>query len=362
MTEPFDWQTEEEGEWPEEFKADASNKPGRRWRRWILIFIPLISLAAGGVYWQAQQRIEQAKSAREADILSSYGLIREAAEQKDVEVLTTLLSGADLSWARAQQDLSQNGWLHERDIFGLSRESGSLNIVDFVFSPELNSAELTIDESYYLNFGVENSQKVTLRHVNVYRSGTRWLWAPPKNEFWGGLASGRATGEYITLFYPQRDKDLAIRLLDDFERLVDDLCQQTELCPKDMRIQIRFSHEPEDLLNAWKNFVQFGYQSDLIHLPDGRLSLTLPTPSIVGIPTDDRSYQAILSGYGRIIAGTLMDDYLDNDCCGNTRMRQAIIRSELHKLGVWPWINIASPTVPLASLCRVSLRTSSEGR
>ncbi len=340
MTDPFDWQTEDEGEWPEDSTAGSSANSGRNWRRWLLIFIPLIFLVGAGVYWQAQQRVERAKSARETDILSSYGLIREAAEQRDVEVLTALLSGADLNWARAQQDLAQNGWLWERDVFGLNREPGSLEVVDFTFSPELNSAEITTEETYVLNSGVEVSQRVTLRHTDVFRSGARWLWAPPKNEFWGGLASGRATGEFITLIYPQRDKEIAEKLLGDFDRLIKDLCKQSDYCSSNIKIQIHFSNEPEDLKTTWDNYVQYGYQSELIHLPDGRLSMTLPTPTVVGIPVDALGYQAILSGYGRLIAGTLFNDFLAADCCGNSSMRQAVIRSMLQQVGLFPWSNI----------------------
>ncbi len=359
MTEPFDWQTEEEGDWPEENRTGPSVGPVRRWRRSLLIFIPLILVVVGGVYWQAQQRVEQAKSARENDILSSLRLIREAAELKDVEVLTVLLSGADLNWARTQQDLAEKGWLYDRDAFGLIRVPGSLDVVDFAFSPELNSVELTTEEDYLQVNGAESDQTVTLRHVDVFRAGGRWLWAPPKNEFWGGTASGRTAAEYITLFYPQRDKEVSMKLLEDFDAMVDDLCQQSGLCPGGMRIQIRFSQDPTNLLLVSAYFLQDGYYGELIHLPDGRLSFTLPTPSLVGTPVDDLSYQAILRGYGRLIAGALLDDFLEHDCCGSMNMRRAVIRSTLQQVGLWPWTIVSNssslpasePDYDLVTLC-----------
>jgi hypothetical protein len=67
------------------------------------------------------------------------------------------------------------------------------------------------------------------------------------------------------------------------------------------------------------------------------------------LPVDEIGYQALLRSYSKLIAGALLDDFLGQDCCGEKVMRQAVIRSTLYQVGLWPWTNVSSSPSTLAS-------------
>jgi hypothetical protein len=75
---------------------------------------------------------------------------------------------------------------------------------------------------------------------------------------------------------------------------------------------VRFEKDPEAILSS----------AD----PRSRLLMArevdLPTPTLIGVPTDERGYQRLLRGYASRVIRATLDELIADDCCVQKRDKQ----------------------------------------
>ena len=219
MSDNFDWRTDEEDGWSG--PRPVTRRSARR-RRWLLPLAILAALLAAGtvVTWQLRERLSTAEAAVKDEVIASFHLVRAAEADGDIELFRNLLSGSDLAWANAQLALFDQGRLFDLSPLGLGAQPESLTDLAVTLSPELNSAEMTAMATYAAS--VADGGAVRLRQTAVYRHGERWIWSPPRPEFWGPELS--SDGHFLQVSYPRRDERLALRLAQDLDELVEKIC------------------------------------------------------------------------------------------------------------------------------------------
>ena len=339
MSEKFDWQAENDALW-EELPADNEAQPTSHNRRlWpFLILIVLLLVAATAVILhQVNQRVESNSEAMRADIVSSHNLLQIANAEQDEELFFSILSGRDSDWTAAQQDLFQAGLLQDRIPFGLQSQAdwnsaltAEDESINFTFSADLLEAEMISEQPFTINIGSGLTETVTLQETSVYRLGReRWLLAPPGSDFWGSRET--LQGAQIKISFPERDMDLASRLLPDLERKLDEMCRilgEIE-CPIDKPVEIQLSTDPATL--AATVLPQAARQTN------NALRVTLPTPTLVGIPLDEAGYQALFRGYASQLVTALISRFVGYTCCQQLPFYQALVDYQLDQLSLKPW-------------------------
>ncbi len=336
MAENFDWQTEDDTVWDttETVARPPDRSPKRPWRVLLLIVV-LLSVAGMVIYWQFMRRIETLTAAIEADVISSHNLVNRAAARQDLELLAPLLSAREPVWTITYEQLLEKGLFYDRSFLSLplateSEAYADLSIDDDRYvqidvAPDMNAAELHFLQEHTLGNGAES---VILEHTAVYRRGrTRWLLAPPDDEFWGGWQTVQRPR--LTLIYPERDTAVAERLAKDLTAVITNTCLEVipVPCPNGLQLTVRLDSDPASLLAL----------TDPASYYDGNLRLDLPAPTLVGLPLDEAGYQALLQGYGAAVAAMLITELVEWECCAHAPVYQAFLEYQLSQMGLRPW-------------------------
>jgi len=328
----FDWQTEQEREdvWeqePEQETEGAGGRPSRR-RRWLALLVMSALLLAAGllVRREAQRRVEEATATVEEDVVSSHALGLQAAQDGDDELFVTLLSGREPSWTETQKALLEAGLLYDQAARPLGlRPAGKPQVVNVSFSPDLRAAELQMSQRYAAE-GVSGVESIALQRTLIYREGRqRWLLAPPEADFWGSWDS--VTEGALTVDYPKRDEEVARRLAGDLTAMLAEMCATLDElgCTSGWWMRLRLEKNPQSLLALGEK--EAG-------APTGT-EVSLPAPSLVGVPADDAAYGALLRGYARHLAAAAVGDLAGWECCGDgVLFYQALLHEQLAQLGL----------------------------
>ena len=284
MSGKFDWQAENDVVWEELPADEKTEESSRKRRRWPFLLLALLLLAAVAFFFlrQINRQVDENTEARRADIVSSHNLLLIAEAEKDGELFFSLLSGRDSAWTAAQNELFQAGLLLDRAPFGLRAVLGeqislatedevpfSANALNITFSSDLMAAELVTEQPFIISIGHGLTETVTLQETAVYRLGReRWLLAPPENDFWGSRESQQ--GAQLRVSYPERDAELATRLLPDLERKLDEMCRTLADidCPSGSPIEVQFSTDSATLTATT--------QPQVATLTNNTLRVTLP--------------------------------------------------------------------------------------
>ncbi len=335
----FDWQTEDESGW-EEQTAVSSNKSSVRRRLWIVPLLIVAGLSAAGLwaYRQVGEQAEVAVTAVEEDILSSHRLLQTAVSNGDVDLLQPLLSGREMDWVAAQIKMVEDGTVNGRYPFGLEwQPDRQQKVVSTDVDPLLESAELQFDQTYSTTLPDGQIEDVTLRQTAVYRRGTtRWLLSPPDDEFWGGWKT--LESERLALSYPERDDEIGTKLFADLDALLATWCDSADRidCDQMGQVTLRLDKQADSLAA----FHRVGYAYD------HQFPLTLPTPSLVGLPLDDGGYEALFRGYGSLLITAVIADAIAYNCCLHAPLFQTLTDYQLSQLGLRAWV--VQPTDHLA--------------
>jgi len=334
MSTEFSWQTEGESDWESAPPEPAPPPKGGRWRVWLAVALALLAVSVA-VYRQAQRRLAQVTADTEADVLSSHNLLLMAAAGPDLELFKSLLSGRQPAWTGAQMKLAERGWLWDRSPFGAAladTAAPDLLTIDSTaaaegmavkLSPDLNEAVLTFDQTYEVG-----GEEVVWQQTAVYRRGqSRWLYAPPKPEFWGEWVT--VGGAVLTLVYPARDQEIGARLAGDLDKLLAGMCHTLDgqLCPPGLYVRLKLETDPSTLADG----------RDLANQFSGGVQLELPAPTLVGLPVDEAGYRALLNGYAGQMLTAVIADLVDYVCCQHALFFQALADYQLSELGVRPW-------------------------
>ncbi len=339
MSEKFDWHAEDDLNWDALPADEETNDPSPRRRRWpiLLLVVLLLAGATGLILRQVNRRVDENSQAMRADIISSYNLLQIADADQDDELFFSVLSGSDSSWTVAQKDLFDTGLFYSRTPLGLSAVQTSKSSVsaendplEINFSPNLQEAEVISEQPFMIDIGHGLTETVILQETAVYRLGReRWLLSPPDDEFWG-LQSSRQ-GTRLRLSAPERDAELARRLLPDLERKLDEMCQSlAEInCHSDLAVEVQFSTDPSTLVATLHPIVA--------EQAGGVLRVKLPTPTLIGVPIDETGYQALFRGYAAQLVSAVISHLVDFTCCRHAAFHQALLNHQLNQLSLKPW-------------------------
>jgi hypothetical protein len=321
----FDWRTEEEGAWtpePERPRPPA----GRTRRRPILIGLLLLAIAAAIVtyfYREAVRRIAATEETVTGDVLASHELVALAGRSADPELLRTVLSGADQTWAQAQARRVQEGGAAGLAYLGLEPLPPETQ-PEVALDPELRSAELSWAAPFVVTGSTGITQTIHLTQTAIYRRGSsNWLLAPPRPDYWGG--SDEYRGTYVEAIFAERDEETARRLAAGLDDLLARLCSRHQ-CPAGFRYRLIFSTDPA-------SFEQINAHSLLI----ASRTLTLPTPLLVGLPVDEAAYEALARGYGVLLSTAALAQIANYDCCQRNLYALAWIHRQQHQMGLRSW-------------------------
>ncbi|MFW5942787.1 MAG: hypothetical protein ACOCXI_13385, partial [Chloroflexota bacterium] len=324
----FEWQTEEESSWEEAITADEGEQPEQQ-RRWpwiiLLLAVGLVGLFSGSR--MVQDRVAEATERVEADVRSSHELARQAAMDRDLELFVTMLSGRSQGWTDAQKERLEQRLLYADTarLFGWEPAGVDPGPGDVTLNADLTEAVLISEESFVVGNGQDVTRTITLSQTAVYRQGSqRWLLSPPDSEFWGRWRN--TADEILRMAYPRRDEALALRLAEDIDAALEDLCQTTITCPERSTIRLRLETDPRSVLLA--------NQPEAIFSADGEL--TLPAPTLMGHPVDEASYEALARGYTSFAATGLLLETAGYECCQGILFQQAIVSQQLAELGLRP--------------------------
>jgi hypothetical protein len=208
-------------------------------------------------------------------------------------------------------------------------EETESSIASVDFAADLLSADLVSRQTYTATMPDGHIEFVTLQQTAVYRRGdARWLYAPPDKEFWGITVTD--DNRDLTIVYPKRDEGLVRQLKVDLEQLLTEMCRTlADLnCPNNLKVTLAFSTDPDSLVNLHKPKT----------LWQSGLRVVLPTPTLVGLPTNDDAYDVLFQGYARQVATAVITHLVAWDCCIGAPFYQALLDYQLSQLDllVWP--------------------------
>jgi hypothetical protein len=305
----------------------------RRFTPLALIFLFLLFLGVVGVvYWQVQSRFESIQANTEADVRATYQLVQQALSQRDDELFQQLLATQDSSWVKAQEQRFQKGLLLGRVPFGMQRiatgKGAPGHEVIVRPSPDWQTAEVVSEHLYTVQTQIGVAETITLQLTTHYRQvGNRWLLAPPPENYWGGWAQNEQN--LLTVAYPRRDQAIAERLAVDLNAVLAEMCRAVMGvdCPDDFHLQLRLENDP----------VALSAVDDIHFIVNSRANLSLPTPTLVGLPADEKAYDALRRGYAAQVVTAGITELLDYECCEHGLFYRAYVEKQLAQMGLRPW-------------------------
>lgn len=257
--------------------------PGRHWSVWLLGLGLILTVASLLAYWQINRRLTAVTHTVETAVQDSQQIVHQAATTADSDLLVTVLSGGDADWSAAQQLITSAGLFYARPSFTLDYLAQP-QVISVTLAPDLTEAQVLTENTYALDVGNGLTQTIALRQTAVFRPGAdRWLLAKPTDAFWGQITSSQ--GRYLTLNYPTRDQKIAQRLAAELDAHLNALCLSLPApgCPADFHFTVTLTTNPADL-----QAVPVSVADPVYHLP---------TPTLVGLPTDAAGYLVLVQGY-----------------------------------------------------------------
>jgi len=370
----FDWQTEEDNRRRSESLWDNApdppgEQPSRRppWRMISLIAV-LVLIVGAVIWWRVDEYIDATLQANRTDVISSHNLVQRAVAEGDEEVFRSVLSGRMPAWTAAELDVFYQQLVFDRTPLGLIPLEGSLPVIlsttegeadvdqrpaQIELSPDMNEATVVVDHPFRVK---TTGETVVLRQTSIFRRGdSRWLLAPPLDEFWGDWIT--AEGGYLSVIYPSRDEPIAARLAVDLDEAIGRMCATLEdiNCSGDFYLTVRLDTDPSSLaaLGRPLGAVQRAREQGDI--------LELPTPTLVGLPAPEEpqmaeaGYNALLTGYARHVVGAAIAQAVNWQCCNNTLLFSLLVEKQLGELGIAEWpIGAADHQKILESRARLS--------
>lgn len=334
MSNEFEWKTEEEAGWEEEI-AVPETRPSRPFPWKLLALVLVVALVVvGGARWQLNRQVSAATANVENEVRAAHRFLHQVAGRQDEDLFRSLLSGRDMAWTEVQKTLVAEGWFGNPPLLGWTAVPPATDAgqtvtatvpLTITLSPDFFTAEVQSEQDYQLLNPQGMTETVTLRQTAVYRKGeSRWLYAPPDDEFWGRMVFH--SGAYISVLYPERDEAIVQQLAQDLDDLAQAVCRElaTRRCLQRALVQVRFSKEPATLLSG----ADTGFS---LHI------LSLPTPSLMGLPVDEAGYQALFRAYGTVVATTQITQQVSYECCRWQLLYEAMLDRQLHRLGLKAW-------------------------
>jgi hypothetical protein len=290
----YHWQTEDEHVLGSELDLQPATPPYNKNRS--LLFITLFLLGAFLLLFVFFQR--RALSREEIvirDVIATSNTLEQAILRNDVELFTNLLSRDDSNWFMNQRRLFLSHRLTGREALGLwnSTPQPASNVVEL--DANWREARVSLVRDYEFSSPEGFTQTVSLVQTQYFRlQGANWLYAHPDDDYWGEKKT--LTTERLVVSYPARDEAIIRRIVFDLEESIAAICtlngvqkqaNVNDECGNEYPIALEFDSGVDSLIR-----IADSDQPALI----GR-TFTLPAPSLVGLPMNDSSYQALFRGY-----------------------------------------------------------------
>jgi hypothetical protein len=293
----FDWQTEESSpQGDAEFTGNFS--ASRRTIGCLTFTIILIVIIISAFIWLVNDTQSNAVASVKEDVLLAFELRQQAAGVGDGELFSALLSSKDTAWKRDQERLFASNLINDRIAIGLTANSPTQDHFTLDLSPDLQQAELSFVQEYRIVEVLSSDQEIELlRSLTFHLEDGRWKYAPPDLAFWGPWKEEE--GEFISIAYPARDTEFAAPLVDLIDSHLKDLCAKVReenqfgkvFCQGNKPWRIRLHTEEETLLNL----------ADASKVGSSQFDFELPTPTIVGVPLNEKDLEVYLELYTKSI-------------------------------------------------------------
>lgn len=334
----FDWQTEEEeaAAW-EENPAVVQREPAKRSYRWLYGLLALLLLVGAGaflIYRETTERIETATSDTASEVITAHQLTLTAVEDKDIDLLRSLVSGRDRAWVAQQFQAIRRGRFMHRVLFDQIDQVELPAIADIdeaaitvELSDDFRTAFVTYPVSYTLQTGEQMLETVTLGQTAVYKQGTsHWLYAPFEREAWG-------TREVIdfsrlSISVPARDVEIARTVGEPINDYLETLCTDPAYtCAADWQLIVKFETDP----GIWETMDAHTY----LYTP--HTPFLLPTPTLLGLPLDEAGETAVQQQYAITIVTHALTHLAEYGCCEQLPAFQVLSALQLDALGIRPF-------------------------
>jgi hypothetical protein len=355
MSNDFNWQTDDNTAWEEgagETQPDSAKANLTAWlkrrSRWLGVAAVLFLITGVAIYSLFDRQVEKVEDANTAGVLAAHALVRQAALEKDFELLAVLMADNGRNWNQMQLELLNINLFLDRRPFGLTmlpgNGSGQTNTPQVTISPDLQTAELVEQIPYYTGpAGGQPSEIVLLEQTFHYqRRGDSWLLAPPP-EGSPFLDDGQTIEkEYLTIVYPQQEEAfVGGYLAQKMDDLVGRICEEnTVKCPPGLKIELRLQSDPSSLRLLNLNF--FGLSLNDAGTGEFEFFLlspiNLPSSTVVGRPIDEDGREALYHGYANWLAASMVTSFTE------AQLNRETLED---KLAVW---GLEPPPEPLTAL------------
>ncbi|HSH01526.1 MAG TPA: hypothetical protein VLL52_03335 [Anaerolineae bacterium] len=328
MSTDFRWETDENS-WPE---ADPTNPPPPSppprpiYQRpfWFSLGLILIILIATS-YWWLQRRAQQQTNQIHTTIATNFTFIQQTAHNGDHDLLQAYLT-PNQGWQAEHTIITNQAHDRNRHPLGLTLNTITPTINTITLNPEQTTATLTYQYQYTpLN---RNTHTTTLQQTATFHyNNNRWQLAPTNTD-WGPHQT--RTSRYLDLNCPQKDAPICDQLINDLDNYLHAVCQQLDgyntLCQDGSppRVTLELSTDPLSLVDL----------HDPLHPYRTPNLLTLPTPTLIGLPQTEADYQTLSHGYARLLLQRFISDRLKWTCCNQLHFHHALIEQQIAQLGL----------------------------
>ncbi len=324
----FEWQTDED--WGQTLEPPPPSPPGNR-RKWIVaaLIMAIGGLGAWLVWGRLSNQVDNAVADEEAGVIAGINLIRDAVQREDVELFVSNLSGRDDEWAEEQQHMLAAGVLYDRSPLGLAWQPHGTQVVSMTLSPDLLTADVTMAESYQIDLGNGVTDTVHLTQQEIYRRGeTRWLLAPPSQPTSETPTIQRANGLFTLIAPDDQATEITDRFWNEMMEMGERYCLLPDIeCPSNLHLTILFSDD-------WRT-LEAESDNETYAFRRGR-ELVLPAPNLVGMPANEKAYQALWRAYGAKIFNVLIARSVGYECCSRYPLYQAVADAILANMALIP--------------------------
>ncbi|MCA9978943.1 MAG: hypothetical protein KC413_24450, partial [Anaerolineales bacterium] len=282
------------------------------------------------------------------DVLASHQLVTQTVAKRDVDVFATMLFPYSRDWSANQITLLDHQLFWDRTPLGLWAAPQLIDTdPEVMLAPDLQTAVVTTEMPTIIEISDTMTETVMLLATAVYANNDgQWQLAPPDADtFWGQTRT--AQGDYVRLSYPERDTAVGHRLVADLDTLLADLCRLPDVtCPPNFQLRLTLDSDESRLLALERDFRTIFPRRG----SDNSISLSLPAPTLVGLPLDEAGYAALLRGYGGWITAVLYTEFNRSQQPNYQTIKQTLAQLDLRPPPLFrerPWQAQTPAPIPL---------------
>ena len=308
MPKHFDWVVADTESQNKESLSDHSNIPRERFLKKhykLILGTIFLSIIVSISSYQFNKNLDEVKTHKTNTIKTTFELLLQTTIEEDLELFNLFLSDSYPLWKAENQDLLSQKLFLDRNTLNLwfnpSKES---QISQILLSSNLAQAEIVTKLPYLSRDFRGEIEEIELERTLVFQQeNSSWKLSQPDYAFWGEYLLDEK--ENLTLSYPKRDAKIVTRLANDLEKLLEELCELQTDCKAVTHLNLRFSKDLASITNLRISNFQSSYfdAKDLEYH-----AIELPTPTLIGVPIDEPSYQAVYRSYASLIVSLLLSN------------------------------------------------------